>query len=90
MEKVKTVTMKLTCGPVTDHIGGVKSYTQGEKTTDYIQKNIVMNAVYGKPEDNNFANATPTGKMEFSLSNPKADIFVPGKQYRVTIEEWVD
>lgn len=89
MENFK-VTMKLTCGPVTDYIGGIKSYTQGDKTTEYIQKQIILNAVYGKPEDNNFANATPSGKLEFSLSNPSADIFVPGKKYKITLEEWKD
>ncbi len=79
--------MKLQCGPVTDHIGGVKKDANGK---EYIQKGIVLNAVYGNPEDNTFANATPWGKLEFSLGNPTADIFEPGKKYRVTLEEWVD
>lgn len=95
METFKKVTMKLTCGPVTDHIGGVKSYTVSQnngavETREYIQKNIVLNAVYGKPEDNNYAQATPSGKLEFSLTNPGADIFVPGKQYKITLEEWTE
>lgn len=89
METFKKVTMKLTCGPVTDYIGGVKSTTNHKgDVQDYIQKNIILNAVYGKPEDNNYAQATPSGKLEFSLTNPGADIFVPGKQYKITLEEW--
>lgn len=86
MEKTK-VSMKLTCGPVTSHTDGVQKYNDGK---EYIQKNIVLNAVYGKPEDNNYAQATPFGKLEFTLTNPGADIFRPGKQYRVTLEEWTD
>src|SRR5258706_15987365 len=93
--RVDKVLMKLTCGPVTEHMDGIQSYTNSpgtdkEEVKKYCSKQITMNAVYGKPEDNTFANATPSGKLEFTLQNPDADIFRPGKQYKVTIEPWVD
>lgn len=78
------VLMLLQCGPVTDNAGGVqKDYTGKE----YINKEIRMNAIYGNgPEDNTYAQATPWAELKFALTNPLADIFVPNKRYRLTIE----
>ncbi len=80
------VTMKLTCGPVTSHTDGVLKDHSGK---EYINKNIVLHAQYSNnPEDNNFASATPFAKLEFALGNPAADIFAPGRKYKITLEEW--
>lgn len=88
------VVMKLACGPVVEHQDGLKKTTvkiDGEdKSVDMCNKQITLNAQYGKPEDNSFSIWTPSAKLEMTLTNPTADIFRPGKQYRVTIEEWKD
>ncbi len=94
---VDKVFMKLACGPVTEHTDGIIERTEYEgndttkpKVTKYCQKTIILHAQYGKPEDNSFATATPSAKLEMTLQNPNADIFRPGKLYKVTIEPWVD
>lgn len=88
--KVDAVFMKLVCGPVTEHQDGVLERTYEGKTTRFCNKQIKLNAQYSNnPEDNNFASATPSATLEMSLGNPDADIFRPGKIYKVTIEPWV-
>lgn len=83
---VDSVYMKLVCGPVTEHQDGVKEQQDGKK---YCNKEIKLNAQYSNnPEDNSFASATPSATLTMSLGNPDADIFRPGKAYRVTITPW--
>lgn len=84
------VIMKLACGPVRENQDGLKDTTFNGVTRQFCNKDIVMNGQYGKPEDNTFALATPSAKLEFNLGNPSADIFRPGKLYKVTIEPWVE
>lgn len=86
------VLMKLVCGPVLEHQDGLRktSITIDGKSVevDMCNKQITLNAQYGKPEDNSFALWTPSGTLSFSLQNPTADIFRPGKAYQITIKEW--
>lgn len=82
------VTMRLTGGPVTSHTDGIITDSAGKKM---INKNIILNANYSNnPLDNNFSIWTPQAKLEFQLTNPDADIFAPGRKYKVTIEEWTE
>lgn len=50
-----------------------------------------LNAVYGgssNAEDNQFSQATPSGTLKISISNPKAkDFFKPGKAYYLDFKE---
>ena len=89
---VNQVIMKLACGPVVEHQDGLKPTTvtiDGKSVeVQMCNKQITLNAQYGKPEDNTFSLWTPMAKLEMSLSNPNADIFRPGKQYKITIEHW--
>ena len=92
-KKGTKVLMKMQCGPVVEHQDGLKktTVTQGKESVvvDMCNKQITMNANYSNShEDNSFSICTPSAKMEFSLTNPSADIFRPGKMYKITIEEW--
>ena len=91
---VSQVIMKLACGPVVEHQDGLKktNVTIDGKSVevDMCNKQITLNAQYGKPEDNSFSIWTPNAKLEMTLTNPNADIFRPGKQYKITIEPWTD
>lgn len=60
--------------------------------TDYgvSGKSVKLSAMYssGKPEDNQFAAATPQGTLEMWVSNPKTmDYFTPGKSYYLDFTE---
>lgn len=62
--------------------------------TDYgHSKQATLSAQYssGKPEDNEFAAATPSGKIEITISNPAAmDYLKVGKKYYVDFSEAVE
>lgn len=60
--------------------------------TDYgTFKKVELSAVYSQnraKEDNQFSNATPSGKMEMTITNPDANNFLkPGVKYILTFEE---
>lgn len=60
-------------------VASVKEFGYGGKEAE-------LNAVYsnGKPEDNEFAKATPSGSIKITVDNPAAkDFLVPGKNYFV-------
>lgn len=62
--------------------------------TDYgTWKNAELAAQYstGKPEDNEFAAATPSGSIKIAISNPAAMNYLqPGKKYYVDFTEVQD
>lgn len=52
----------------------------------YGDKKATLRAIYsnGKPEDNQFAKATPSGTIEITVDNPDTrDFLKPGKSYYV-------
>lgn len=55
----------------------------------YGGRTVRLEARYEEPlskEDRAFSNATPTGKMEILIQNPKVfDLFQPGKQVYVDV-----
>lgn len=55
--------------------------------TDWGAEQVFLHPVYtGKPEDNTFAEATPGGRLELTISNPAAHgFFVPLKDYYIDI-----
>lgn len=60
------------------------------KEFGYGGKEAELSAVYssGKPEDNEFAKATPSGSIKITVDNPAAkDFLVPGKNYYVDFSE---
>lgn len=64
---------------------------QSMETYGGIQRTVKLNAVYaGKDaseEDKAFWDATPSGRIEISITNPAAaDFFEFGKSYYVTFE----
>ena len=62
-----------------------------ESVTEYGYggKKAVLRAVYsGKPEDNQFAKATPSGMVEITVDNPATrDFLKPGKSYYIDFSE---
>jgi hypothetical protein len=52
---------------------------------------VELSAVYGgstNAEDNTYARATPTGRLQLQIDNPSAQgFFKPGKKYYVDISE---
>lgn len=68
------VRAKFSCNRVTEFTGGYKS--------------VEFNAVHSTTGENkDFAEATPSGKLELSISpgRPAADAFKPGKEYYLDI-----
>lgn len=61
------------------NVVAVKEFAYGGKEAE-------LTAQYsnGKPEDNEFAQATPQGSIKITVDNPAAkDFLVPGKSYYV-------
>ena len=89
-QKPKSMRAKFECIAVTNY-----GYQTGGKneTGPIIKKtqSVALQAVYSSgtnKEDNQFAEATPTGKLEMSISNEAAlDYFVPGKKYYLDFAE---
>lgn len=69
----------------TQTIMRAKFTVQSVKEFAYAGKEAELNAVYSvKPEDNQFAKATPSGSIKITVDNPAAkDFLVPGKNYYV-------
>ena len=52
-------------------------------------KEVTLLAIWtGHPDDNSYSQATPSGKLVFSVTNPDfMDTFVPTKTYDIVITE---
>jgi hypothetical protein len=67
------------------YVASVKLYPGGPRTVN-------MNAVHdGSPENNQFAQASPSGSLEMHINNPAAvDFLKPGKSYYLDFSEAPD
>ncbi len=72
---LKTVRAKFRCSLVDEAYPGTN--------------NVELDAEYSEsPEDNQFSEATPSGRMEMLVSNPAVEgFFKPGKSYYLDITE---
>jgi hypothetical protein len=59
-----------------------KFEVQSVKRTTWGREAVAVAVYSGNAEDNQFAAATPTGKLEITVTNPAAmDFLEPGKSY---------
>ena len=68
---------------------GIKTYESVYNNKLVVGGTVEMSVVYTeKAQYRQFANATPSGKMELVIQNPDAlKQFTPGKYYNILIEE---
>ena len=80
MSQLKQVVCKFFVASV-----GSSHYCKGTKSGESIE----MNAVGCEGENKTWATATPSGQLKMWVANPECfGFFVPGKAYKITIEEF--
>jgi hypothetical protein len=79
-----TVRAKMAVNQIVKYLGGVRNAETGKTETRELHT-VKMNAVYGgSPEDNTFAEATPSATLDISITNPETvGFFELGKHYYV-------